>query len=61
MTDRSTGFAKKRLALVLAGGLAGVVVGLVAVYGIGALTRNVGRRPGLPAGGRRWPRRWRRW
>jgi thiol-disulfide isomerase/thioredoxin len=33
-------YAKKRLALVLAGGAAGVVVGLGAVYGITALTRN---------------------
>ena len=35
-------FAKKRLALVLAGGVAGVVVGLVGVYGIATLTRNAG-------------------
>jgi thiol-disulfide isomerase/thioredoxin len=34
--------AKKRLAMVLAGGVAGVVVVLAAVYGITALTRNVG-------------------
>jgi thiol-disulfide isomerase/thioredoxin len=38
----SPGFAKKRLALVLAGGVAGVVVGLAGVYGIATLTRNVG-------------------
>lgn len=42
MTERSTSFAKKRLAMVLAGGLAGVIVGLGAVYGIAALTRNAG-------------------
>jgi thiol-disulfide isomerase/thioredoxin len=32
--------AKKRLALILAGGVAGVAVGLGAVYGIATLTRN---------------------
>jgi thiol-disulfide isomerase/thioredoxin len=43
MTDQpSSSFAKKRLALVLAGGLAGVVVGLAGVYGIATLTRNAG-------------------
>jgi thiol-disulfide isomerase/thioredoxin len=41
-TRTSSGFAKKRLAMVLAGGLAGVVVGLAGVYGITALTRNAG-------------------
>ncbi|MFN3656760.1 MAG: thiol:disulfide interchange protein TlpA [Pseudolabrys sp.] len=42
MTERpSKTHAKKRLAMVLAGGVAGVVVGLAAVYGITALTRNV--------------------
>lgn len=35
-------FARKRLAMVLAGGVAGVVVGLAGVYGIAALTRNAG-------------------
>jgi thiol-disulfide isomerase/thioredoxin len=38
----SSSFAKKRLALVLAGGVAGVVAGLGGVYGITALTRNAG-------------------
>jgi thiol-disulfide isomerase/thioredoxin len=43
MTERpSRSFAKKRLALVLAGGVAGVAVGLAGVYGISVLTRNVG-------------------
>jgi len=43
MTKRpSPSFAKKRLALVLAGGVAGVVVGLAGVYGIATLTRNAG-------------------
>src|SRR5262245_11534284 len=32
--------AKKRLAMVLAGGFAGVVVGLAGIYGIGRLTGN---------------------
>jgi len=35
-------FAIKRLVLVLAGGVAGVVVGLAGVYGIGTLSRNAG-------------------
>jgi thiol-disulfide isomerase/thioredoxin len=34
--------AKKRLAMVVAGGIAGVAVGLAAVYGIGRFQRNVG-------------------
>ena len=44
MTERlpSTSFAKKRLAIILAGGVAGVVVGLAGVYGIATLTRNAG-------------------
>jgi thiol-disulfide isomerase/thioredoxin len=43
MTERpSTSFAKKRLAVILAGGVAGVVVGLAGVYGIATLTRNAG-------------------
>jgi thiol-disulfide isomerase/thioredoxin len=43
MTERpSSSFAKKRLALIVAGGVAGVAVGLAGVYGIGTLTRNAG-------------------
>jgi thiol-disulfide isomerase/thioredoxin len=42
MTGSQSSFAKKRLAMVLAGGIAGVVVGLAGVYGIATLTRNVG-------------------
>jgi thiol-disulfide isomerase/thioredoxin len=42
MTERSSSFAKKRLAMVLAGGAAGVIVGLGAVYGIATLTGNAG-------------------
>src|SRR6478672_7658692 len=42
MTGTQSSFAKKRLALILAGGIVGVVVGLAGVYGIVTLTRNVG-------------------
>jgi thiol-disulfide isomerase/thioredoxin len=34
--------ARKRLAMVVAGGIAGVAIGLAAVYGIGRMERNVG-------------------
>jgi thiol-disulfide isomerase/thioredoxin len=41
MTERpKSSFATKRLALILAGGVAGVVVGLAGVYGIATMTRN---------------------
>ena len=40
--DTPRSLAKKRLALVIAGGVAGVAVGLAGVYGIGRLARNVG-------------------
>jgi thiol-disulfide isomerase/thioredoxin len=43
--------AKRRLAMVVAGGIAGVVVGLAAVYGIGAFQRNAGNAACLPAVG----------
>jgi thiol-disulfide isomerase/thioredoxin len=43
MTEHpTTRFASKRLAMILAGGITGVVVGLAGVYGIATLTRNVG-------------------
>jgi thiol-disulfide isomerase/thioredoxin len=42
-------FAKRRLALVLAGGIAGVAVGLAAVYGIGTLLRNPAEASCRPA------------
>src|SRR5262245_40699391 len=42
MTETQSSFAKKRLAMVFAGGIAGVVVGLAGVYGIATLTRNAG-------------------
>jgi thiol-disulfide isomerase/thioredoxin len=48
MTDparRSSSFAKRRLAVVVTGGIAGVAVGLAGVYGITALNRNAGGDP----------------
>ena len=42
MTESQSTSAKKRLAMVLAGGIAGVVIGLAGVYGIATLTRNAG-------------------
>jgi thiol-disulfide isomerase/thioredoxin len=41
----SLSFAKKRLAMVVAGGIAGLAVGLAGVYGIATLTRNAGGDP----------------
>ena len=40
--DPSSSFGKKRLAMVVAGGVAGIIAGLAGVYGITALTRNAG-------------------
>jgi thiol-disulfide isomerase/thioredoxin len=45
MTASRPAFAKKRLAMVLAGGIAGVVIGLAGVYGISVLTSNAGGDP----------------
>src|ERR1035437_9247192 len=43
MTERpSPRFAKRHLAMILAGGVAGAVVGLAGVYGIATLTGNAG-------------------
>ncbi|HET7802957.1 MAG TPA: TlpA disulfide reductase family protein [Pseudolabrys sp.] len=42
MTETQSSFAKKRLVMVLAGGIAGIAVGLAGVYGIATLTRNAG-------------------
>ena len=42
MTGSQSSFTKKRLTMVLVGGIAGVVVGLAGVYGIATLTRNAG-------------------
>ena len=41
--------AKQRLAMVVAGGIAGVALGLAAVYGIGTLRRNAGDAACAPA------------
>jgi thiol-disulfide isomerase/thioredoxin len=41
--------AKKRLAMVIAGGIAGVAVGLGGIYGISTLTRNVASDPACTA------------
>jgi thiol-disulfide isomerase/thioredoxin len=43
--------AKRRLAMVVVGGIAGVAVGLAAVYGIGALQRNATDAACAPAAG----------
>jgi thiol-disulfide isomerase/thioredoxin len=43
--------AKKRLAMVVAGGIAGLAVGLAAVYGIGRFQRNAGDPACAPAVG----------
>jgi thiol-disulfide isomerase/thioredoxin len=45
MTESRSAAAKKRLAMVLAGGIAGVVVGLAGVYGISVLRSNAGGDP----------------
>ena len=53
MTERpAPRLAKKYLAMILAGGVAGVLVGLAGVYGISTLTGNAGGDASMPAGGR---------
>ena len=47
--DRARGHAKKRLAVVVAGGIGGVAVGLAAVYVIGTSLRNAGDYACRPA------------
>ena len=47
--DATRAHAKKRLAMVVAGGVAGVAVGLAAVYGIGRFQRNAGDAACRPA------------
>jgi thiol-disulfide isomerase/thioredoxin len=49
MTESRSASAKKRLAMVLAGGIAGVVVGLAGVYGISVLRSNAGGDPAKDA------------
>ena len=43
--DATRSYAKKRLAVVLLGGVIGVAIGLAGVYGIGHLTGNAGADP----------------
>ena len=43
--DAARSFAKKRLAVMAVGGVAGVAFGLLAVYGIATLTRNAATDP----------------
>ena len=47
--DAPRSHAKKRIALILAGGVVGVAVGLAGVYGIGRLTGNAGADPACKA------------
>jgi thiol-disulfide isomerase/thioredoxin len=47
--DATQRYAKKRFALIILGGVAGVVAGLVGVYGIGRLTGNAGADPACKA------------
>jgi thiol-disulfide isomerase/thioredoxin len=44
-TRPSSSSGKKRLAMIVAGGVAGLAVGLAGVYGIATLTRNAGGDP----------------
>jgi thiol-disulfide isomerase/thioredoxin len=48
-TEAARAHAKKRLAMVVVGGVAGVAVGLAAVYGIATLQRNAGDAACRPA------------
>jgi thiol-disulfide isomerase/thioredoxin len=47
--DVPRSYAKKRIALILLGGVVGVAVGLAGVYGIGRLTGNAGADPACRA------------
>ena len=47
--DAPRTYAKKRIALIVAGGVVGVAVGLAGVYGIGRLTGNAGADPACQA------------
>ena len=47
--DDAPSYARKRFALIILGGVAGVVVGLAGVYGIGRLTGNAGPDPACKA------------
>jgi thiol-disulfide isomerase/thioredoxin len=47
--DTASTYARKRLALIVLGGVVGVVVGFAGVYGIGRLTGNAGADPACQA------------
>jgi thiol-disulfide isomerase/thioredoxin len=47
--DAARSYARKRFALILLGGVVGVVAGLAGVYGIGRLAGNVGADPACKA------------
>ena len=47
--DAARSYARKRFALISLGGVAGVVIGLAGVYGIGRLTGNAGADPACKA------------
>src|SRR6185436_19665258 len=47
--DTTRSYAKKRLAVVLLGGVTGVAIGLAGVYGIGHLAGNAGADPACQA------------
>ena len=47
--DIPRSYAKKRIALIVLGSVAGIAVGLAGVYGIGRLTGNAGADPGCQA------------
>jgi thiol-disulfide isomerase/thioredoxin len=47
--DTPRAYAKKRIALIVLGGVVGVAVGLAGVYGIGRLTGNAGTDPACTA------------
>jgi thiol-disulfide isomerase/thioredoxin len=48
-TDATPSYARKRLGLIVLGGLVGIGVGLAGVYGIGRLTGNAGADPACKA------------
>ena len=50
-------YAKKRLAVVLLGGVIGVAIGLAGVYGIGHLAGNAGADPACKAANPVYPRK----
>jgi thiol-disulfide isomerase/thioredoxin len=49
--DKARSYAKKRLAIILFGGVVGMAAGLAAVYGIGRLSGNAGIDPACKSAG----------